>query len=244
MSKSSQEPVAARRIPTQSRSKQRVDRILHVAAELFAERGFAAVTMESIAKRAKTSIGSVYQFFPNKLAIFHGIAERVAEEESAIFERVIGGVTNDTPREEVLDAIVDGYADYHEASPMFRAIWSNWQFSPDLIEASISLADDYARRTEAAFAMFDTVSDPKRRKLVARVAVEIVSAMLLLAARTKKTEARAIVDETKLVLRRYLIPERDGEAPIRVARPVASKPRASKKSLSKTRATRRSSRKK
>ncbi|MCS7475866.1 TetR/AcrR family transcriptional regulator [Umezawaea endophytica] len=45
------------------------DRILTAAAHVFAESGYAAGTTNRIAERARVSIGSLYQYFPNKDAI-------------------------------------------------------------------------------------------------------------------------------------------------------------------------------
>jgi AcrR family transcriptional regulator len=59
-----------RRIPAQERSKERVERILRATAELLVEYGVGLVTTARIAERAEVPIGSVYQYFPNKKAIF------------------------------------------------------------------------------------------------------------------------------------------------------------------------------
>ena len=75
-------PEIDRRVPTQERARRRVARILDAAALVFAEQGFEAATMEDIAARAETSIGSIYQFFPNKLAIFDDIDTVLLMEDS------------------------------------------------------------------------------------------------------------------------------------------------------------------
>ena len=66
MSMGSQTEIAPRRIPIQARGEQRVARLLEAAAAIFAEVGYDAATMRDIAARAGASIGSLYQFFPNK----------------------------------------------------------------------------------------------------------------------------------------------------------------------------------
>jgi AcrR family transcriptional regulator len=52
--------------PRRKRGILRVEKLLEAAAAAFAERGFDAATMTEIAERAGASIGSLYQFFPNK----------------------------------------------------------------------------------------------------------------------------------------------------------------------------------
>ncbi|MFC8663518.1 TetR/AcrR family transcriptional regulator [Streptomyces sp. NPDC057199] len=58
-----------RRRPRQVRAELTRDRILTAAAHVFAEYGYAAGTTNRIAERARVSIGSLYQYFPNKDAI-------------------------------------------------------------------------------------------------------------------------------------------------------------------------------
>lgn len=55
-----------RRIPKQKRSRELVDRILTAAGELFAERGYAEINTNLVAKHAGVSVGSLYQFFSDK----------------------------------------------------------------------------------------------------------------------------------------------------------------------------------
>jgi AcrR family transcriptional regulator len=58
-----------RRTPRQVRAELTRERILTAAAHVFAEYGYAAGTTNRIAERARISIGSLYQYFPNKDAI-------------------------------------------------------------------------------------------------------------------------------------------------------------------------------
>jgi AcrR family transcriptional regulator len=62
-----------RRQPKQQRGKERVDKILAAAAVVFEEVGYSAATTHLIAAKAGTAIGSLYQFFPDKAAIFQAM---------------------------------------------------------------------------------------------------------------------------------------------------------------------------
>lgn len=63
-----------RRTPVQERAVQRRERILQATAELLSELDYAAINVAAIAERAETSVGSIYQFYPNKEAILHALA--------------------------------------------------------------------------------------------------------------------------------------------------------------------------
>ena len=62
--------LSARKTPRQARSNQLVEDILAAAARVLAEHGAHRFTTARVAERAGVSVGSLYQYFPNKAAIF------------------------------------------------------------------------------------------------------------------------------------------------------------------------------
>ena len=63
-----------------------MERVLEAAGNIFAEKGFDAATTEEIAERAGVSIGSLYQYFPNKEALFEAIADQYLARSRRVFE--------------------------------------------------------------------------------------------------------------------------------------------------------------
>ncbi|WP_330184294.1 TetR/AcrR family transcriptional regulator [Nocardia sp. NBC_01503] len=63
----------------QSRSRERVERILDAARELVCELGMDAVTTRAIAERAAVPVATLYQFFANREAVFEQLLERDME---------------------------------------------------------------------------------------------------------------------------------------------------------------------
>lgn len=80
-----------RKQPRQQRSRETVEAILEAAAQLFQRHGYAGTTTNKIAERAGVSIGSLYQYFPNKDALLVALAEhyldRSAEQVGRVFAR-------------------------------------------------------------------------------------------------------------------------------------------------------------
>ncbi|MEO9461061.1 TetR/AcrR family transcriptional regulator [Shimia sp.] len=62
-------PVNPRKKPRQARAQATYDAILQAAARILAEGGIGALNTNVIADRAGVSVGSLYQYFPNKAAI-------------------------------------------------------------------------------------------------------------------------------------------------------------------------------
>jgi len=67
---------APRKLPSQQRSKDNVERILKAAATVLEEEGYDQLKTATIAQKAGASVGSVYQYFPNKHAILIQLVDR------------------------------------------------------------------------------------------------------------------------------------------------------------------------
>jgi AcrR family transcriptional regulator len=74
----------SRRQPRQERSKQTVDDILESTAQVLKQVGIAQTTTDRIAARAGLSVGSLYQYFPNKLALYEALMKRHFEHVTNI----------------------------------------------------------------------------------------------------------------------------------------------------------------
>jgi len=65
-----------RKAPSQSRSRATVEAILGAATRILAEQGWADFTTNKVAEAAGVSIGSFYQYFPDKLSLIEAIRQR------------------------------------------------------------------------------------------------------------------------------------------------------------------------
>ncbi len=193
-----------RRVPAQERSRERVARILDAAAHEFAERGVESATIEQIAERAETSVGSIYQFFPNKLALYEAIGAKYLDEVRALFAILVSDEAPSVPWRDLVAATVDAFAELHRSSVTFRAIWSNITYSRRFFTAGQEMNRELSERTEAVFGKLAKHVPPARRKLLATVTIEAMSAMLLLSADKPRAQANALLDEAKVLVQRYL----------------------------------------
>ena len=69
-----------RKTPVQARAKVTWNVILDAAAQVLLRRGYEKATTDRIAERAGVSIGSIYEYFPNKESIFAALMLRWNEE--------------------------------------------------------------------------------------------------------------------------------------------------------------------
>ncbi|WP_459958953.1 TetR/AcrR family transcriptional regulator [Nocardia sp. IFM 10818] len=113
---------APRRTPRQRRSRETVTIIVEAAAQVFSREGLAATT-NRIAERAGVSIGTLYQYFPDKFAVLHAVAERHVSEGGARLGEVFARLRRtEPPFEETLSAIVEVVVDLHRDRPVLHGL--------------------------------------------------------------------------------------------------------------------------
>jgi AcrR family transcriptional regulator len=117
-------PVSAlslRNEPVQARSTARLAGLLDAAAAVIDELGYERLTTAMVAERAGASIGTVYRYFPDRIAVLQALASRN-------LERTLAQVTHeidDSRHENWLDALNAGFAVLVEAfksEPGFRSL--------------------------------------------------------------------------------------------------------------------------
>ena len=75
--------IQIRNEPVQARSTARLAALLDAAAHVVDEIGYERLTTAMVAERAGASIGTVYRYFPDRIAVLQSLAARNAERTSA-----------------------------------------------------------------------------------------------------------------------------------------------------------------
>jgi AcrR family transcriptional regulator len=105
-----------RRRPKQRRARQTVEAVLDSVVRLLKRYGSNAITTNRIAEVAGVSIGSVYQYFPDKRAIFIALHERHGREIDRLIESTL--VENAaSPLEDLVRALVGAMIEAHRTDP-------------------------------------------------------------------------------------------------------------------------------
>ena len=198
-----------RRQPQQKRGQQRVEKILIAAAEVFAEAGFAAATIQQIADRAKTAVGSIYQFFPDKLAIFHALFQEHLQQTDILEAEFFKGDI-DCPLIRRIDEYLGAYTSYFE-QPIPRCIALQDYLQP--IEGLAELRSDLPDRVSILIenhANLYRQRNPNlsvaKSKLLAEVAQHMCTSLFFRAIQSDETHRQELYAEIKNVLYAYLNP--------------------------------------
>ncbi|OTP70361.1 TetR family transcriptional regulator [Caballeronia sordidicola] len=172
--KSRQSPVvSARKRPQQERSTRLVADILEAAVRVLVREGAPRFTAARVAEAAGVSVGSLYQYFPNKEAMLF----RLQTEEWARTRALVGGILNDKthPAPDRLRATVRTFFDTEYEEAAFRtALEDAAPLYRDSPEAQAQ--KDAAMNIAIAF-MDEALPDlgPDRRSLAAEVLITTMS---------------------------------------------------------------------
>jgi AcrR family transcriptional regulator len=105
-----------RREPRQRRARQTVEAILDAVVRILKREGFDAITTNHIAEIAGVSIGSLYQYFPDKRAIFVALHGRHIEEIDRVIQSTLVEHASSS-LEELLRALVEAMIGAHLRDP-------------------------------------------------------------------------------------------------------------------------------
>lgn len=121
--------ISTRKEPKQARSADLVAAVLEAAAQVLAEEGAQRFTTARVAEKAGVSVGSLYQYFPNKAAILFRLQADEWRRTSGLLGDILADPTK--PPLERLSILVHAFLKseceeaamrvaLHDAAPLYR----------------------------------------------------------------------------------------------------------------------------
>jgi AcrR family transcriptional regulator len=107
--------------PVQARSSQRLVALLDATARVVHEVGYETLTTAMVAETAQASIGTVYRYFPDRIAVLQALITRNrARAEEAVFAALRASSASTVA--DALDIVFYSYADLFREEPGFRSL--------------------------------------------------------------------------------------------------------------------------
>jgi AcrR family transcriptional regulator len=158
--------------PTRLTAPARREQLLDVTAEIVAEQGFQAVSIQSVARRAGISRPIVYEHFGDLAGLLEALVEReMARARAQISETALGDLTEGDPTALMLESLRT-YLDAVERHPRtWRLVLMPAEGAPELLRKSIirgraTVLEGLAAAVRPASMPDNEASDPE---LTARV---------------------------------------------------------------------------
>ena len=188
-----------RREPQLERGERRVVQLLETGAAVLAEFGYEAATMTEIANRAGASIGTVYQYFPNKEALVQALRKQYVVEMAHRLEQLEGATVGMTVAQ-MAHHIVELMACFVNEHPAYYAV----------VDAPVKKQRSPQQRQRLREGIAKAFRSRKRglsRETafrIANVALQILKSMHALYSDADPQERQALVKEYKRAVAAYL----------------------------------------
>jgi AcrR family transcriptional regulator len=183
---------AIRKEPRQARSRATIAAILDAAAHILGERGWAGITTNGVAETAGVSIGSLYQYFPNKLALVEAVRRRHFDEVLAVLRAAADSAM---PRARRIAAFVDGTIAVHSRYPAAHRVLLEEAPHGKEAAATHRLFETEYQKGCAAFFAANARGSAAHPRIAAQVLAAAVAGVVHDAARQEMLDSPALRQE-------------------------------------------------
>ncbi|ODU16390.1 MAG: TetR family transcriptional regulator [Variovorax sp. 67-131] len=198
-----------RKAPRQQRSRATVDVIVEAAARVLGRRGWARFTTNEIAAVAGVSVGSLYQYFPNKLAIAEAIRQRHLDEVL----RVLSAADEQSETlalEQRVGRFIDGVIAAHSIDQALHHVLVD-EVPLGARSSYVAFEAEYQRRYRGLLAAADERSDDDGAVMAARMLSSAVEGVVHSAAGRNELGSAALRTELVRLILAYLRDRGGGE---------------------------------
>jgi len=191
---------SSRRKPQQERAALRRAKLLEVAERLIAEQGYDGVTMTAIAEQAGASIGTLYDYFPDKTAIAVVLKTRYVERGDAHWKELMSRAGKMT-RDELAEVFVEGALELVKELPAYLELMG----APVMYTRSQSLRRPLRKSVVGALQTMKPKLAEERAFIHAEVIVQLIKGMLTVYREAAPREREKVAEEFKRLFRLYLM---------------------------------------
>jgi AcrR family transcriptional regulator len=195
--------LSLRRTPQQARSRARVTQVLEAAERLLVADGVEALTTTRVAGEAGVSVGSLYQYLPDRGAIIDALAGTYLARLEAVMDGFVEAAAAQRWPDPVA-VLVNGFADLYRTEHGFRALW----FGSGLTEQTRAADRQHKRRmaqgVRRALLVLDLVDDGLELVTACEAAVLAADAVIQEAFRRSPEGDPDLLAAATALLRAYL----------------------------------------
>jgi AcrR family transcriptional regulator len=197
--------LSPRKRPEQDRSRATVEAILEAAARVLVTSGYEAFTTNRVAEKAGISIGSFYQYFPNKDALLSELMRSHIEEiESGVVEMAVHAAT--MPLEQLIRVAIEQNINAHLINPELHRVLSEEVPLAGLTNWKATYTRRMHERVRAAFELRRSEIRVPDLDLAVYMVTSAVEAVVhnAVSARTAELKSGALAAELARMLVGYL----------------------------------------
>ncbi|MFI7296464.1 TetR family transcriptional regulator [Streptomyces sp. NPDC050121] len=192
-----------RRTPRQARSRARLALVLEAAERILIGEGVEALTTTRVAAEAKVSVGSLYQYLPDRGAIIDALAAGYFARLEGVMDDLVGTASRER-WDDPVGVLIDTYAGVYRTEHGFRALW----FGSGLTERTRAADREHKRRMadgiRRVLLALGVAPDDEALARACHAAILAADALAQEAFRRAPQGDSDLLDEAKAMLRGYL----------------------------------------
>ncbi|MDQ0687788.1 AcrR family transcriptional regulator [Streptomyces achromogenes] len=195
--------VPLRRTPRQARSRARLALMLEAAERILVDEGVEALTTTRVAAEAKVSVGSLYQYLPDRNAIIDALATGYFARLEGVMDDLVRAAARER-WDDPVGVLVDTYAEVYRTEHGFRALW----FGSGLTERTRAADREHKGRMadgiRRVLRALGVAGDDEALARAGHAAILAADALAQEAFRRAPEGDALLLDEAKTMLRAYL----------------------------------------
>lgn len=196
-----------RKKPRQERSRATVDAILEAAAHILVAHGYEATTTRQVAERAGVSIGSLYQYFPNKEALITALMERQVQRVLEVCTEALQA-KGPRPTREVVREVALGLMKAYAVNPRLHQVLVSEGLKLGMMDRLQAFENRIETEARGFLLHSGTPLRPRRVELATFVLTRAIRGIMWSVAieRPELFEDPELADELSELMLRYLLP--------------------------------------
>lgn len=195
-------PSVMRKAPRQARSRATVETILQAGARILSDEGWAGFTTNKVADLAGVSIGSLYQYFPDKLSLVDAIRRRHLDDCLAVISQ---SRADGLPPEQFVQNLVSAMVTIHSAYPgLHKVLLDEAPSSDEYRDPNSAFERDYLAHYTKAVATYRNRRPTEADRVAALVVSDAIDGVIHNAARRGMLADPAVQRELARLISLYL----------------------------------------
>lgn len=200
-------PPVMRKEPSQARSRATVEAIIEAGARILSAEGWADFTTNKVAAAAGLSIGSLYQYFPDKLSLIEAIRRRHLDDSLAVMRR--SRKEGRSVARFVTDLVRDMIAAHSIHPGLHRVLLDEAPSLGGYLDPHSSFEAEYLGYYATAVAAYRANEPQDKSYTIALIISDAIDGVIHNAARRGMLANAVVSDELVRMIRLYLSSEGD-----------------------------------
>jgi AcrR family transcriptional regulator len=207
---------------SQTRSRERVAKIVAATQEMLIKRGYEGITIREIAATASIKSASIYRYFPNKQAILWELAEVFISAQTHAINQCVEACVLKVPWRAIIASYLEGLRKTQVQEAWIAPAQLAFRADPQLKEPHEHMLQLFNDRFHILLRSMGMTTEPTRSTRIAKMLVLCLDAYMLAIGRAPLETHPTLQEDFQELIESFLAPHIDSKETITEHAIVAS----------------------